>query len=286
MEENVSKSSLWEKQIKRYAEDLSQVYKNEKLAKKELQNVSRQLLRYAEDMNKTISELNALHQELEEAYLDTIQRLALAAEYKDEDTGEHIIRIGYCSAFIAEKMDLPAKEVKNILYAAPMHDVGKIGIPETILLKPGKLTDEEFAVMKTHSTIGAKLLANSKSEILQAAEKIAFSHHEKWNGKGYPQGLAGKNIPLIARIVGLVDVFDALRSKRPYKEAYPVAVAVDIIKKESGQHFDPEVVAAFLENVEEVLKVSAKASKEGGAGIQAGFDCSKKINLGTGGLSH
>jgi putative two-component system response regulator len=165
--DDFSETSLWERQIKQYAEDLSQIYKDEKKAKKELQIVSRQLLKYAEDMNKTVLALNASHQELEEAYLDTIQRLALAAEYKDEDTGEHIMRISRYSALIAEKMNLPAKEVKKILYAAPMHDVGKIGIPESILLKPGKLTYEEFEIMKTHCVIGRNLLANSKSEILR-----------------------------------------------------------------------------------------------------------------------
>jgi len=132
---------------------------------------------------------------------------------------------------------------------------GKIGVPDNILMKPGKLTDEEFGVMKTHSIIGANILAYSKAEVLKLAEQIAISHHEKWNGRGYPQGLAGDNIPLAARIVGLVDVFDALTSKRPYKDPFPVEVALDIIEKDRGQHFDPDVVDVFLENIHEILKI-------------------------------
>jgi putative two-component system response regulator len=135
---------------------------------------------------------------------------------------------------------------------------GKIGVPDNILMKPGKLTDEEFGVMKTHSIIGANILAYSKTEVLKLAEQIAISHHEKWNGRGYPQGLAGDNIPLAARIVGLVDVFDALTSKRPYKDPFPVEVALDIIKKDRGEHFDPDVVDVFLENIDEILKIKAE----------------------------
>jgi len=136
-----------------------------------------------------------------------------------------------------------------------MHDVGKIGIPDNILTKPGKLTDEEFDFMKTHTNIGAKILVNSKAEILQLAHQVAISHHEKWNGRGYPQGLSGTKIAIAGRIVGLADVFDALTSKRPYKDPYPVEVACDIIKKESGQHFDSELVDIFMENIDEILKI-------------------------------
>jgi len=242
-------------QLQKYAQDLAEVYNSEKEKRKKLQISEQQLVKYADDLNKTILELKAAHKELQEAYLDTIYRLVLAAEYKDEDTGDHIKRMSRYCALIAEKLELPAKEVQNILYAAPMHDVGKIGIPDSLLLKPGKLTDEEFDIIKTHSTIGAKILAHSKSKILQVAEQIALSHHEKWNGKGYPQGLAGENIPLVGRIIGLADVFDALTSKRPYKDPFPVEKAIDIIKKERGEHFDPHIVDVFLENIDEILKI-------------------------------
>jgi putative two-component system response regulator len=245
-------------QLEKYAKDLIETYKSEREKGKKLEAAYRQLERYADDLSNTILELKDAHQELQEAYLDTIHRLVLAAEYKDEDTGDHIVRMGRYSALIAEKLGLPAKEVQNIFYAAPMHDIGKIGIPDNILMKPGKLTDEEFGLMKTHSIIGANLLAYSKSKILQVAEQIALSHHEKWNGKGYPQGLAGENIPLVGRIIGLADVFDALTSKRPYKDPFPVEKAIDIIKKERGEHFDPHIVDVFLENIDEILKIKAE----------------------------
>jgi len=164
------------------------------------------------------------------------------------------------SALIAEKLGLPSSEVQNILYASPMHDIGKIGIPDNIMMKPGKLTDEEFDIMKTHTTIGAKILANSRPEILKLAEQIALSHHEKWNGKGYPQGLAGEKIPRVGRIVALADVFDALTTKRPYKDPFPVKVAVDIIKKDRGRHFDPDVVDIFLENIDEIVKIKEEVA--------------------------
>jgi putative two-component system response regulator len=139
-----------------------------------------------------------------------------------------------------------------------MHDVGKIGIPDNILLKPAKLTDEEHEIMKTHTTIGAKILANSKAKVIRLAQIIAISHHEKWNGKGYTQGHSGEKIPLVGRIVALADAFDAMTSKRPYKDPYPVEVAFDIIKKERGQHFDPEAVDAFLKNTDGILKIKAE----------------------------
>ena len=252
---NLTNGSIDIHQLEKYAEDLVKAYKSEKQKRKELEAANQQLVKFADDLNKTVLELKSAHQELQESYLDTIHRLVLAAEYKDEDTGAHIVRMSRYSALIAAKLGLPGEEVQNIQYAAPMHDVGKIGIPDKILMKPGKLTDEEFDFMKTHTTIGAKILADSKAEILQLAQQIAISHHEKWNGRGYPQGLAGDTIPLADRIVGLADVFDALTSKRPYKDPFPVEVALDIIKKERGEHFDPDVVDVFFENIDEILKI-------------------------------
>ena len=242
-------------QLKKYAKDLAEVYKSEKQKKKELEAANQQLVKYADDLNSTILELQSAHQELQEAYLDTISRLVLAAEHRDEDTGAHIVRMSRYSALIAEKLGLSAKDIQNILFAAPMHDIGKIGIPDSILMKRGKLTDEEFEIMKTHTTIGSKILTDSKAEVLKVAEQIALSHHEKWNGKGYPKGLSGAKIPLVGRIVGLVDVFDALISRRSYKDPYPIDVTLNIIKKERGQHFDPDVVDVFLENIEEILNI-------------------------------
>jgi len=249
-------------QLQKYAKDLAQVYQLKKEKANELHTTKQQLFKYADDLNQTILELKTANQELQESYLDTIHRLALAAEYKDEDTGDHIVRMSRYCAFIAKKHGLSPMEVHRILYASPMHDIGKIGVPDNILVKPGKLTDEEFETMKTHTTIGAKILAHSKSEILKVAEQIALYHHEKWNGTGYPHGLSGDTIPLTARIVALADAFDALTSKRPYKDPYPFEVACDIIKKERGQHFDPAVVDVFLENIDEILKIKQKNTFE------------------------
>jgi putative two-component system response regulator len=256
----VPDASLTRDQLKKYAEDFSRIYKSEKGKGEELQAVYQQLYKHTEDLTTNYRTLKEAHAELEEAYLDTIHRLALAAEYKDEDTGDHIMRMSRYSALLAENLGMPDKEVQNILYAAPMHDIGKIGIPDSILLKPGKLTEKEFGIMKTHCIIGANLLSYSKSEVGILAEEIAISHHEKWNGKGYPQGLAGDKIPLSGRIVALADVFDALTSKRPYKDPFPVEKAIGIIKEERGAHFDPQVVDVFLENVAEILKIKEEVN--------------------------
>ena len=261
--DNLPDASLTSNQLQKYAEDLAKVYQSEREKSKELEAANQQLLKYADDLNKTVLELK-------EAYLDTIHRLALAAEYKDEDTGEHIIRMSRYCALIAEKLGLPAEEVKNILYASPMHDIGKIGIPDTILMKTGKLTEEEFEIMKTHTIIGANLLAHSRAEILQVAEQIAISHHEKWNGTGYPKGLSDDQIPLVGRIAGLADVFDALTSRRPYKEPYPIEEACEIIKKERGKHFDPDVVDVFMENIDEILKIKEEVDSADNA-LRSGF---------------
>ncbi len=214
----------------------------------------------SEEFKATVDDLTNAHRKLNEAYLDTIHRLALAAEYKDEDTGAHIVRMSQYSALLADKLGLSKSEVRDILYASPMHDVGKIGIPDSILMKPGKLTDKEFDTMKTHTTIGARILANSRSGILRVAQQIAISHHEKWNGKGYPQGLSRDNIPVTGRIVALADAFDALTSKRPYKPPYPVEVVVDIVRKERGEHFDPDMADVFLNHMDEMIRIKIQVN--------------------------
>ncbi|MDY6854987.1 MAG: HD domain-containing protein [Thermodesulfobacteriota bacterium] len=261
---SLSKDTYDFDQLKKYAKDIAVVYKSEKQKKEALEAGNQQIVKYAIDLNKAVSELKAVNQELQEAYIDTIHRLVLVAEYKDEDTGNHIKRISLYSALIAEKIGLPADGVQDILYASPMHDVGKVGVPDNMLLKPGRLTEQEFECIKAHTLIGADILANSRGKILRIAEQIAISHHEKWNGKGYPYGLYKKKIPIVGRIVGLVDVFDALTSKRPYKDPYPVDVACDMIKKERGQHFDPDLVDVFMKNIDEILSIKAEVDlKEG-----------------------
>jgi PAS domain S-box-containing protein len=183
--------------------------------------------------------------ELEDARAKTLKRLALAAEFRDDNTFEHTERVGETSARIAAELGLPKEQVEVLGLAAPLHDVGKIGIPDRILLKRGKFTAEEFEVMKTHAALGAKLLTGSGSPVLQMGTLIAESHHERWDGTGYPRGLAGAEIPLVGRIVAVADVFDALTHERPYKGAWPVAEALAEIERGAGGHFDPTVVRAF-----------------------------------------
>jgi putative two-component system response regulator len=184
--------------------------------------------------------------ELRASQIEVLQRLGQAAEYRDDDTGHHTQRVGEISAQIAAALELPSERVETIRRAAPLHDVGKIGISERILLKPSGLTPEEFELMKTHTTIGAGLLAGGESEFLRTAERIALSHHEHWDGGGYPHGLRGEAIPLEARIVAIADVFDAVSHDRPYKKAWPRAEALAEIEKGAGTQFDPAAVAAFL----------------------------------------
>jgi len=198
------------------------------------------------------------HELLKDSYIDSIHRLVMASEYKDEDTGAHIVRIGEYCLFMAQKLNLSEEYRETIYYASPMHDIGKIGIPDKILLKPGKLTFEEFEIIKTHTQIGAKLLSKSKSKILQMAEEIALNHHEKFNGKGYPNQLKGIDIPISGRITALADTFDALSSKRPYKIPYPSDVCYDIMKKERGKHFDPDILDIFISNFDQFLKIRGK----------------------------
>ncbi|RJO66040.1 MAG: HD domain-containing protein, partial [Myxococcales bacterium] len=227
--------------------------------REQLERGNDQLQQYAADLNQTISQLRESEKRLEESHLDTIHRLVLAAEFKDEDTGDHIIRMSHYSALLAEKLGFDAKQVKILLYAAPMHDIGKIGIPDSILMKRGKLTDSEFETIQSHTRIGARILSGSSSELLQAAERIALTHHEKWNGTGYPNKLQGTHIPIFGRIVALADVFDALTSRRPYKEPFPVNVAVDIITLDSDRRFDSNLVNLFLENLGEFIKIKKES---------------------------
>ena len=184
--------------------------------------------------------------ELEQAQGEILARLAAAAEHRDDDTGRHTLRVGQLSAVLAEALGLPRDLVEVIRAAAPLHDVGKIGVPDQILLKVGRLTPEEFAVMKTHTTIGAAILAGGSSPLVVEAEGIALSHHERWDGRGYPNGLEGDEIPLGARIVAVADVFDALTHARPYRPAWPLEQVLDEMRAQRGRQFDAAVVDAFL----------------------------------------
>jgi len=186
---------------------------------------------------------------LEEARLQILYRLARAAEYRDDDTGQHTRRVGRTAAEVARALELPPREVGGIRMAAPLHDVGKIGIPDSILLSADKLSDDHIKVMKTHCVIGAELLSSEDVPLLQLAAEIALSHHERWDGKGYPYGRAGDDIPLAGRIVAVADVFDALTHHRPYKNAWLQEAALEEIVALSGLAFDPDVVSAFESTV-------------------------------------
>lgn len=189
---------------------------------------------------------------------ETLLRLAKAGEYRDEETGNHILRMAKYSRLIAKGLGLTEAECDEIELAAPMHDIGKIGVPDDILLKPGKLTDDEFAVIKTHPYIGYEILKGSPSKYLQVGAIIAYGHHEKYDGSGYPRGLSGEDIPLQARIVAVADVFDALTSVRPYKAAWTTERAVTYIGEQRGQHFCPRCADVFLDRMERVREIRAQ----------------------------
>jgi len=196
-----------------------------------------------------------LNDEIREAHLDTIFRLGIAAEYRDKETGNHIRRMSHYSAIIADRMGMPSERVEIIRLSSPMHDIGKVGIPDGILLKPGRLTPEERTIMESHTTIGAGILKDSNIPLLQLSQKIALSHHEKWDGTGYPDKVKGEDIPIEGRIVALADVFDALSNKRVYKAAMSIEETMGIIKDGSGTHFDPAVIEAFEKGMDGVMEI-------------------------------
>lgn len=192
---------------------------------------------------------------IKERELDSLLLLGKASEYRDTDTGDHILRVGKYSAMIMEKLGGSKESQELMLYSAPLHDVGKIGIPDSILNKNGRLTDEEYNIMKTHPVKGYELLSGTKSKYLDAGAIIALSHHEKYDGTGYPKGLKGNEIPLYGRIVALADVFDALTSERVYKNSWTLEQAIDYIREQSGTHFDPKIVDVFLANIDEAVSI-------------------------------
>ncbi len=195
--------------------------------------------------------------ELEQAQRETVQILARASEYRDDATGEHARRVGWLSARLGRALGFPDTVTELLRLAAPLHDVGKIGVPDAVLLKPGPLEGDERVIMREHARMGGEILSGSRSALLQMAEQIATTHHEKWDGSGYPFGLLGEAIPLSGRIVALVDVFDALTHERPYKPAWPLSDALAMIHSQRGRHFDPKVVDAFFGVVGEQSELTA-----------------------------
>ncbi len=215
------------------------------------------------ELRKALSEMAEARRKTYEAHLETIERLAIAAEYKDEDTASHILRIAGYSRKIGTLLGLSSSDADNLYYGSLMHDVGKIGIPDAILLKPAALSQEERAAMQKHTTIGGMILGGSESDLLKAGEEIALTHHEWWDGGGYPQGLSGERIPLRGRICAIADVYDALTTKRPYKEAMPQDAALELLKKDRGRHFDPKLLDLFVDQLNDILK-SGNPGKNGG----------------------
>ncbi len=207
------------------------------------------------EVGRRTEQLREAFVRLKSTSLETIYRLARAAEFRDTGTGDHIRRVSRYAASVAREMGLDGAAVEGILCAAPMHDLGKVGIPDSILMKPGKLSPEEWEVMKQHSAIGARILNGSDAEFIRLAESIALTHHEKWDGSGYPEGLKGSDIPIGGRIAAIADVFDALTSERPYKKAFPVENALGIVREGRASHFDPDVVDAFFAVQKDILSI-------------------------------
>ena len=210
---------------------------------------------YEQKIRKSYHDLKKAYAEVQDSYAEMVFRLALVAEYKDDSTGTHLVRIADYSTEIGRGMGLSAKDISYLKYASVMHDIGKLVVPDAILKKASGLTPEEREVIKKHSSLGADIFKGSRSPLLKVAKLICLTHHERYDGTGYPNGIKGKDIPLFGRIVALADVFDALTSERPYKEAYGFDEAVEMIKQQSGKHFDPDVVKVFMKNKSKIKKI-------------------------------
>ena len=211
---------------------------------------------YMRSQNEILElEVQQRTQDLQETRLQVVRHLGRAAEYRDNETGLHIIRMSKMATLLAKASGMSDDDCELLLNASPMHDIGKIGIPDYILLKPGKLDVDEWKIMQTHAQIGADILEGDDSKLMIMARDIALYHHEKWNGQGYPNAIQGKQIPIVARVTSIADVFDALTSVRPYKKAWLVSDAMSLIKEESGKHFDPELVEIFVNILPEIIEI-------------------------------
>ena len=252
-------------QLFRYAQDIQKLFAERDEAvknEKEGNAAYKQLERFKNDFMMLLEQKEKSYQALESSHLDTIRRLAIAAEFKDNDTGEHIVRMSRFSSMIARAYGQDEKYCNLLEQASPMHDIGKIGIPDDVLKKPGELTEEEWALMRKHPEYGANMLSGSDVPVLQMAEEVALGHHEKFDGSGYPSNLKGEQIPLSARIVALADFFDALTMDRCYRPAFSDEKALTMIKENSGTHFDPSVVKAFFSVSDDIINERNKINNE------------------------
>jgi putative two-component system response regulator len=246
-------------QLESYARDLRDAIVRERDANRQLEEARRQLDVFVSDVRKLMDQERERRRQLEEAYRETLLRLARAAAFRDDETAAHCDRLRHYTLVLCERLGLPEDETERISAAAPMHDLGKIGVPDEILNKKGPLTPEEWRIMKTHPGIGASLLRGSNSDLIETARQVALSHHECFDGSGYPQGLTGEAIPLSGRIVKLADTYDALRSRRSYKPALDHDDTCKRILEGDGRtlpsHFDPNVLEAFRATAEEFADI-------------------------------
>lgn len=253
-------------QLALYARDLKHLFEQEGKKRRALAAANQQLQAFARDVKNAFDAERRRARELENAYRDTILRLARASRYKDEETGAHIVRLSHYSRRLALYLGMESSEADLIWSAAPMHDVGKIGVPDAVMQKRGPLNDGEWLLMKSHPTVGGRLLEGSLSPLLDMARTIALTHHERWDGSGYPQGLRGRDIPLPGRIVMLADQYDALRSERPYKPAFDHERTSHILLQGDGrtkpEHFDPDVLAAFRELQDEFDEIFTRITDD------------------------
>ncbi|MBA6224025.1 HD domain-containing protein [Colwellia sp. MB02u-18] len=248
-----------------YAQDIQKLLAERDIAalnENEKNAAYKQLERFNHDFMILMAQKEKSYQALESSHLDTIRRLATAAEFKDDDTGAHILRMSRFSSIIARAYGQDEKYCNLLEQASPMHDIGKIGIPDDVLKKPGKLTEAEWVLMRKHPEYGANILSGSDVPVLQMAEEVALAHHEKFDGSGYPSNLQGEQIPLSARIVALADFFDALTMDRCYRPAFSDEKALTMVKENSGTHFDPKVVQAFFSVSNDIINERDRINKE------------------------
>jgi putative two-component system response regulator len=252
-------------QLFRYAEDIQKLLAERDMAemnKNETNSAHKQLERFDHDFMLLMEKNKKSREALESSHIDSTRRLAVEAEYKDDDTGVHIVRMSRFSSMIARAYGHDENYCHLLEQASPMHDIGKIGIPDSILKKTGKLTEEEWKCMRKHPEYGANILSGSDVPLLKLAEEVALAHHEKYDGSGYPSNLKGDNIPLSGRIVALADFFDALTMDRCYRPAFSDKKALTMVKEGSGTHFDPNVVKAFFSISDEIISERDRINKE------------------------